>query len=80
MTEDAAGRSYSGNRVPGLDHIADLAIQRFVVAVQAEIPSTMVKNHEVTEAAQPIREDHAAGGYSANLLPQFGSNKQAFPG
>ena len=40
----------------------------------------MVKNHEVTEAAQPIREDHAAGGYSANLLPQFGSNKQAFPG
>src|SRR3569832_2441123 len=67
------------DRIAGLNPVAHLLIQTFIIAVQAHIAVTMVNNNEVSEAAQPLGEHHLSGCDRLHRRTKNGPKKQAFP-
>src|SRR3569832_142395 len=67
------------DRIAGLNPVAHLLIQTFIIAVQAHIAVTMVNNNEISEAAQPLGEHHLSGCDRLHRRTLGGPDEQAFP-
>src|SRR5437879_6945180 len=76
----ASGAADRGKDLPRLNRVADAAQQRFVVAVDRQEPITVIQNHQVAKATQPVGEYDPTGGHRVYLGPSRRTDKQPFPG
>src|SRR5574340_1015694 len=67
------------DRITGLNPVAHLLIQTFIIAVQAHIPFAVIDNNEIAEATQPLGEHHLPGRDRLHRRALGCPDEHAFP-
>src|SRR3569623_1433014 len=75
----AAAVANRSDRIAGLNSVAHLLIQTFIITVQAHIPFAMVDNYEDSKAAQPLGKHHLSGCDRLHCRALGGPDEQTFP-
>src|SRR5688572_17689990 len=61
------------------DGVADLLVERLVVAVEAQVAVAVVDDQKVAETPQPVGENDPPGRDRFDVLPGLRCNEEALP-